>query len=258
MPALITTLIDKVDSSELIRDTIAAILVTERAGQQELAALAGKDPQLWDFRVFIERSHPWSEFDQDAASSRDDVEPDVHAPIVSVSFETWSPDKSKSNVFERQQGVGIFNVDCYGYGVAEAEYEGGHTPGDQKAAEEAARAARLVRNTLMAAVYTYLGLRGTVAGRWVQTVTAFQPAIDGRTVQNVVAYRIAFAVEYPEFSPQVETEILEGILATVKRSETGEVFLTAEYDYVDTPELELIFEDGSPVIFEDGSQVIFE
>jgi len=228
MPALITELIDKTDNSELVRDQIAAIIAVEAAAQEALATAAGKDPRLWRLRTFLERSNPWSEFQEDVADQADAT------PIVNVSFESASADMSASNVVERQKMAGSFNVDCYGYGLSAAEDDGGHVAGDEAAALEAQRAVRLVRNILMAGHYTYLGMRGVVWKRWPQSVTAFQPAIDGRTVQQIVACRLVLQVEYSEFSPQVQGEELELISATVKRAETGEIYITADYEFGDS------------------------
>ena len=85
----------------------------------------------------------------------------------------------------------------------------------------------------MAGAYTYLGFpRGAnqiVWRRWPQSLTMFQPALDGRTVQQVVGCRLALQVEFNEFSPQVVGQALQIISATVKRSETGEIYFTAQY-----------------------------
>jgi hypothetical protein len=228
MPALITSLIDKVDNSEIIRDQIAAILLVESAQQQVLAAAAdpAKDPRLWALRVFVERSNPWAEW-QDAPSKQIDA-----TPIVNVTYDNATADAAGSDAIERQKLVGTFHIDCYGYGVA-ADTVDGHLAGDHAAALESQRALRLVRNILMSAHYAYLGFpRGSsqfVASRWPQSFTMFQPAFDGRALQRVVACRLALQVEFNEFSPQVEGQPLEIISATVKRKETGEIYFKAKY-----------------------------
>ena len=222
----ITELIDKVDTSELVRDEIGAILLAESAEQQALATAAGEDPNLWKLRVFLERSNPWSEWidvpDQGAADA---------APIINVRLETVSYDESASNAVERQRAQATYHVDCFGYGVSEDDGEGGHHPGDMRAALEAQRAYRLVRNILMAGHYTYLGMRGTVGRRWPQSVQALQVPLDGRTIHHVSAVRLAFRVDFNEFSPQVQGQPLELISTKVKRTGTGEILLVADYDH---------------------------
>lgn len=228
MPALITTLIDRRDNFEVIRDQIAAIILTESVGQQALAEAAdpAKDPRLWKLRVYVERSNPWGDF-QDASPIQIDV-----PPIVNVTFESSSGDKSASTQSARQKVTGTFNIDCYGYGVAGDDGDG-HKAGDEAAGIEAARAARLVRCILMAEHYQYLGLpRGSnqfVGSRWVSSLTMFQPAVGNETLQQIVGCRLALQVDFNEFSPQFEAETLEILAATVLRAETGEIYFKAQY-----------------------------
>lgn len=225
MPAQITELIDRLDNSERVRDQIAAILLVEQANQQALAELAGKDPEQWRLRIFSERSNPWEVFRDPDADGFD------AAPIVNVTFDNSSFDMSTGNTVERQKAMGTFNVDCYAQGVSTDDTQGlGHTAGDEDAAREAQRAARLVRSILMAGAYTYLGMRGVVWRRWTQSVTIFQPQQGGQSIEHVVAARVAFQVEFNEFSPQVEGQLLELVSASVKRADTGElVLLVADY-----------------------------
>lgn len=219
---LITTLIDKFDNFEIIGTKIAEILVVELANQQTLASAASKDPNLWKLRVFHEASNPWSEWIDSPSSAEDG------APIVNVWFNNENVDGRASNVVERQTINAVYNIDCYGYGISSAQVSG-HDPGDQRAALEAQRAVRLVRNILMSAHYAYLGMQGTVGKRWVQAIDAFQPQQEQRAVQHIVAMRIQLAVSFNEFSPQVEGAPLELVATTVKRIGSGEVLLQASY-----------------------------
>lgn len=223
----ISSLIDKQDNFEIIRDQIAAILVTERNSQKQLAIAAGRDPALWDFNVYTERSNPWEQYLNRSSAK----------PIVNIWYDSSSFDRSASNVMERQATDGVFNIDCYGYGISSNNGTTGHNPGDREAAYEVQRTLKLVRNILMAGEYTYLGLRGTVWQRWPQSINIFQPQIDAQNVQQIVAARIAFNVRFNEFAPQVVGETLEGVLIDVKRAYDGEIIL--ETDYIYTPEGEL-------------------
>jgi len=83
----------------------------------------------------------------------------------------------------------------------------------------------------MAGVYTYLGLRGTVWRRWVQSITMFNPPLEERTVQQVVAARIALEVDFNEFAPQVAGDELDLVSATVTRSDNGQILINADYQY---------------------------
>ena len=217
-------LIDKLDTFEIVRDQIGAILLAEVANQKALAAAAAKDTRLWDLRIYSERSNPWADF----------VDPEVDqidlTPIVHVAFDRADADAKASTTVERQKLAGTYHVDCYGCGLSASE-GAGHVAGDEKARLEAQRAARLVRNILMAGENTYLGLRGTVAKRWVATMEAFQPAIDDRAITHVAVMRLTFNVDFIETSPQVTGEALELISSGVKRAETGQLYFTADYDH---------------------------
>lgn len=223
---MIEKLIDKLDSFEIIRDEIAAILKVNISRQKDLAIEAGKDPTLWDFNVYSERSNPWEEFQ--------DPEQISEPPIVNVWFDSMEVQEARSDTVERQMYSGIFNIDCYCYGVS-AETSDGHTTADEDSAKKVHNVIRLVRNILMAGEYTYLGLpRGSkqfVWGRMVQTVNVFQPAADDATIQNIIGARIVFRVNFNELSPQVEPQTLEILSAQVVRAETGEILLKTEYQY---------------------------
>lgn len=215
-------LIDKQDTFEIVRDQIAAILALETANQQTLASAAAKDPELWKFRVFTERSNPWSQLTEPSTDK---------SPIVNVWYDTSTFDESASNRVERQKAVATFNVDCYAQAVSADDGGSGHIAGDQQAALDAQRVVRLVRNILMAGENTYLQMQGTVWGRWPESIKLFQPQLDNRSVENVVGARVSLRVTFNEFSPQVEGETLELISACVKRVEDGEIVIDAEYPH---------------------------
>jgi len=219
---MIPTLIDKQDNFEIVRDQIATILVTEVANQMTLATIAGEDPDDWELRIFTERSNPWEQFLNEQTD---------RSPLINIWYDNSNFVPSGSNISERQETVGIFNIDCYGYGKSADISGGGHTPGDQEAAFEVQKALRLVRNILMAAEYTYLDLRGLVWQRWPQSITVFQPQIDAAKVLQIVGARIAFKVTFNEFSPQVTENTLELVSTTVFRTEDGEIVLEADYEY---------------------------
>jgi hypothetical protein len=225
----IQSLVDKRDVSEIVRDEIAAILLAETTSQQALALAAlptPKDPDLWRLRIYTERTNPWEDFsaNPDEASAGADG-----APIVNVAFDNSRTDKAGSNGHERQKTIGTYHIDCYGYGIS-ADNGSGHVAGDARAALECQRAVRLVRNWLMASIYTLLNMKGVVWSRWHEGTQTFLPQLNGGTVQHVVAARFTLEVTFSEFSPQYEPELLELISVTVKRAETGQIFFTADFD----------------------------
>ena len=227
MTEVIDTLILKQDTFEIVRDQIALILVTEVANQMALATAAAEDPLDWKLRIFTERSNAWEQFlNLEGATDL--------SPLVNVWYDNGNFPKNKGNPVERQAHEAIYNLDCYGVGVS-ANSAGGHTPGDKEAAFEVHRTIRLVRNILMAAINTNLqfakgdSLRPWL--RWPQSITVFQPQIDNQAIQHIVGARIAFSVEFNEFSPQVTPEILEKVAVDIKRKENGEIVLEADYEY---------------------------
>ena len=223
---MIDALITGRDSSEIVRDQIAAILLTESTNQQALAlaAVPPANPDDYKLRVFVERTNPWAEWIESP-----EEEPERRIPIVNIWVDSINYEMGASNVVERQKAAVIYNIDVYGYGLSEDDPSGGHSVSDEASAIECQRAARLCRRILMAATYTYLDLRGMVWRRWPQNMTFFQPQIDARPVSRVQGARIAFQVEMSEWSPQVTGLPLETLVATVKRSPSGEIYFVAEY-----------------------------
>jgi len=226
---MIPFLIDKQDTVEIVRDQIAAILASEAASQRSLAETGGEDPSQWTYRTYLERSNPWAEF-------LDATEP--QPPLINVTLESCDYAMSRSTIVGEFTGAeALINIDCYGHGMGSDDpSEEGHTAGDKMGCIEALRAARFVRNVLMSAEYIYLGLRGTdkeqwVHQRWIENVTIFQPSLEGREIQQVVAARVALRVQFNEFAPQHIGVPLESVRVTVKRRSTGEIYFVGEYDY---------------------------
>lgn len=213
MAALITTLIDKDDTNQIVRDKIAVILALEIANQRALAVLASKpDPDEWFFNVFIERSKPWEiKTDNDGTESG-------QTPLVNVFYDNDVFDNKNSNVVEKQRTKGTFFVDCYGFKSRTSS-----DAGDELSSYESERIAKLVRNILMAAVYTYLDLRTLVTKRYITRREKFQPDIRQDGFENIVGARITIEVEYDETSPQAVADDLEEIFSEVKLSDTGQV-----------------------------------
>jgi len=215
-------LIDKEDTFEVVRDQIGAILATESANQRSLATAAGKDPELWKLRVYLERANPWEAF-------RDMVDT---SPIVNVWFDAASYPMGHGNTVERQKSEARYNIDVYAYGQSADDGATGHIPGDEAAARSLARAIRLARNILMAAENTYLQLpRGTVWRRWPQSISTFQPQLGEQPVENIIAGRITLEVQFSEFSPQVEGDEIELISIDVNRARDGMLVAEADYEF---------------------------
>lgn len=219
----LTALIDKQDSFEIVRDQIATILATETASQQALATADERDPQSWKFRVFAGRNHPFAEYEQPEAVGFD------ASPLVNVLFDSVTFDKSAGDTVERQQGETTFNIDCYAYGEAADDPDGGHVVGDEAAALNLDRCIRLVRNILMASEYEDLQQPNIVGRRWIASITHFVPELNEQPVQNVLAARIALEVLVDEFSPQYAGEPLEVVSVAIRRDRNNELICEATF-----------------------------
>lgn len=220
---MIPALIDKQDNSEIIRDQIALVLANEVASQMALAVLASRDPQDWNLKVYTEHHNP---IEQYINSTPDPT------PVINVQYDNSFFDKASSDMYERQTTMGAYIIDCYGYGVAGTDGGTGQVPGDRTASIEAQRAARLVRNILMADEYRNLGLAPTIAwDRWFQSTEMLHADKDHNTVQNVSADRLTLQVSFNEFSPQVIPGTLELVTVDIKRAEDGQVIAEADFDF---------------------------
>ena len=217
----ITTLINKQDNVEIVRDKIADILSTETAAQQALATTAALDPADWTFRVYLERSNPWEIW----LNQKSDK-----TPIVNITLDSVDYPGNTGNLTKVQRGNATYNVDCYGFAVSEDDVSG-HIPGDYAAALESQRIGRLVRNILMSANHIHLGLQGTVGKRWIDNQQLFLPTQDGKGVQHIVATRLRFSVQLIEESPQHVPVELEYVATDILRASDGQVIAEVDFDY---------------------------
>jgi len=222
MTILLQELIDKQDNFEVVRNQIAQILANEVSNQMSLATAAGKDPELWNLKIYTERAQPWEKWLNDQSDS---------TPIVNVWYDSSNFDKSLGDTVERQRSGTTYNIDIYALGVASNNSEGGHNTGDRESALNAQRGLRIVRNILMADTNAYLQLRGLVGTRWPDSIQAFQPELPENNLIQIWAVRLALNVEFNEFSPQYVPENLEIIDVTLQRDEDGKVLAELEIDF---------------------------
>lgn len=225
MNAQIPGLIDTIDSLVLVRDRIAEILLVESLSQQQKAIAADRDPLPWTIRIYTERAEPWDTYidvpDPDSVDA---------TPLVNVAWRETTFDRKQGNVVETQRGDGIFLIDCYGYGVSREDPQGGHIPGDESARRESHRTAGLVRQILMASMYTSLGFPGRVGTRWIDSEESLPTAItDDRAIQHIACTRLTLRVQYNEYSPQAQPTTLEAVSVNVIRGETGQLLLRAQF-----------------------------
>lgn len=247
---LIEALIDKVDALEAVRDQIAGVLAVEVASQKALAVTAGKDPLLWDLRVYIERADPWNMF----LSAPDPVTARAETtPLVHVSYDRSDFDEEGSDLVERQKSASVFFIDVYGYGVAQDVSSGGHRPADKMAREERDRAMRLVRNILMSANYFDLGMSGFVYARWTVSIEAFHLRDDNdrsSPIAHIGASRLTLRVVHEEVSPQVAGRVFEMASIVVTRPD-GRVLLRM----IEGTPPQVVNDDGDDLVSDAGDNV---
>ena len=222
MAAKITTLIDKQDNYEIVRDKVAQILADEVAAQKVLATAAAKDPDLWNFAVYTERSNPFILARDGAGGIAGEKE------IVNV----WLDNSvfTDGDTVNRQQPTTTINIDCVSVKSSTNNPAGGITlSADERASLDAERIGRLVRNILMSAVYTYLDLRGVVGSRWISRMQKFQPDREDQPVENATGYRVVLEVRENEFSPQEAGVDFEEVITEI-RNDDGAVLASVTVD----------------------------
>jgi len=229
MVDVLQSLIDKFDNFEVIGYQIATILALETVNQQNLADAAGKNPELWKFNVYRERSRPWEAL---ISSADDDGEIRDETPIINVWFDSETFPKNKGDVVNRQNVEASYNIDCYAGAISKELSGGGYESGDEQAALNCHRIIRLVRNILMSDINTYLQLRKVVWQRWIGSITEFQPQQNDRHIENIIAIRFVLNVSFNEFSPEKSGEILESIFVDLKRGEDNFLFAELEYNTI--------------------------
>lgn len=218
-------LIDKQDNFEKIRDEIAAILAVETANQQALAILAGKDPDLWKFDVYIERSRIWESLAELEA---------LVAPVVSVYFESevFAGDQSY-NALLQTADPGIFNIEIFTTALNKKNVGDGYVTADRAAILACQRIIRLIRNILFSIPadstqpgqdYKFLNMRGVVAHRRIQSVTQFQPDYKKQAV-IIAAARIALAVKYIETALEGPDQPFELLQVDATTTTGGQVII---------------------------------
>jgi hypothetical protein len=220
---MITSLINKQDNFEIVRNQIAAILAAEFASQMSLAEDDDLGPTPWDVDVFIESTNAFE------IMRSDDSDPNAYVkPLVNVIWLSSTFDKGRGDPTKQQIAHGKFAIECYASSQGGDDGSTGHLPADVEAQKNVQQVARLVRNILMSPEYAYLGMRKTVESRWVNSVNSHLPKAENEQVRRVSAITIDFSVAFVEFSPQYEPENLELIHITV--SDTGQVLVEAEFD----------------------------
>jgi len=225
--AKITTLIDKKDNMEIIRDEISAVLALEIANQQVLAVAAGKNPDDYNINVYTEKTSPWElvESEQGEIISQ--------TPIANVYLESASINNAKASDVTMTVYSVRYNIDCLAAKNSKID-NGKKYTGDELAAREVQRVARLIRNILQSAVYRRLNYGGIFNNRSVSGITMFQPQFGVSPAQHTVGCRIVYTADITEFSPEYEAPILDLIQGESTRGDDGKVLFDITFPDLDS------------------------
>jgi hypothetical protein len=223
MAALIKELIDKKDSYEIIRDTIAAILEIEKEAQK---VLAGASAALYDFDVYVERSNPWELITNVKGESTG------KPPLVNVFFDTTSQDGESAQVALTHTYTGMFNIDCYGSKNSVPVPGNAHASGDELSARESSRVARLVRNILAYNEYRQLGISTIVNAVKIRTLNSIQPNIQDRPANNILVTRIILEIKYTEYNFETIPVDLQLVSNQCLRQVDDFEYFKADFNYV--------------------------
>jgi hypothetical protein len=202
------------DNVEKIRDRIVYILKQECINQHALAVETGAaDARDFDVGIYLESERPWQ-----LTEYEDSENPFPLANVCLAGIK--QPEKSGSMV-SGKKFIAQFFIDCYGCGNKSADGNN-----DQLASIRAWKTGRIIRNILMAACYTYLGMQMIVNQRNVTEMNAGTPSnrFTNTSALSITVCRIILEVNYTENSPQITPVEMEEI-TFISVSDNGEVLI---------------------------------
>jgi len=227
MTAKITSLIDKRDNMEIIRDEIAAILALEITNQKALAVVAGQDPNDYDFAIYTEKTSPWELLEDENGKITG------QSPLVNVYLESASINNSKASDVTLSVFTVRFNLDCLS-AKNHKLIDGQISRGDELAARDVQRISRLCRNILMSAVYKRLNYGGILGNRSFSGITMFQPQFGVVPAQHTVGARIVYTADITEYSPEYDAPIMDLIQGQSTRGDDGKVLFDITFPDLDS------------------------
>ena len=192
---LIPDLISEPDIVEIVRDQTAAILSLELQNQYALA-LAAAVPRAIDYKVkvYVENARPYE------AETAEDL-----LSFVNITLPKVDVPRGNSRMGDQKE-TALFHLYCAACGN-----NSGNFRDDKSSALRAWKVMRLVRRILMADVYTYLGLRGTVGQRHIFLMEAGTPPAPEKSSLAYTVIRASLEVSFVEHGTAVQGVPLEGI-----------------------------------------------
>jgi hypothetical protein len=234
---MIEHLIDPTMSLHLVRDRIGEILITECESQKQLATAGGKEPRLWDYRVFAQQRDPIDCYTHTPRNGTPDARPILN---VAISGETLTEKGGSVRQLINPYNAEYF-VTAFGYGIAQETSEG-HKPAEDVALEHAERTIGLARAILLADPYRYLvtkvndPVRKLVRSRKNTNLRYEQVSIGEGHTFFIQAITMNLIVDLDEVVRERSSTPLDAILINVRRADNGELFLLQhEVDTTPTP-----------------------
>ena len=215
---MLTTLFSRALNADLVCDAVASLLANEEANQRALATGLGQDPEPLRVRVYLERTAPISDWI--------DITPDTDAsPIVNVRLER--DDAIGGNVIEQQRCKVHLALECFAVGCSERAVDG-FTHGEDLSLAKLRQTVGFVRGVLMAAENTYLGLRGVVTKRWIDSSTRLPVDFSqDPSAQHIRACKLSLVVDTFEVSPQTEGVPLASVRVRLLKESDGQVLASS-------------------------------
>lgn len=217
---MLTQLFGRDLNAHVVCDAVAAILSLEEENQRRLAVEANQDPEPLRVRVYRDMSAPISDW------VNTDADIDL-APIVNVRIER--EDTVGGNVIEQQRCTVRVAIECFAVGVSTAGSTG-FSHAEEASLASIRSVSAFVRKVVMAGENTYLGLRGVVTKRWIESLS-YIPIDHDQTpsAQHVRACKILLSVDTYEVSPQIESVPLASIRVRLVKNSDGQVLASSVF-----------------------------
>lgn len=188
------------DNVEIIRDQIGAILALELDNQYKMAK-ERNDAAARDYKVgvYIENDDPLQYLNEGANPF----------PLVNISLDSATPEGGSSRINRRNMEA-EFSLNVYAVGNCDSGEDA-----QTRASLKAWKTARLVRNILNAERYAYLGMRGIVGSRELESFRSGMPA-NTKSAIRVRIVQITLKVTYAEGVSVADGEELAVMQVEVK------------------------------------------
>ncbi len=222
---MIKHLIDPKLTICLVRDRIGEILIAERDSQKTMAQADGKNPLLWDFRVFAQQRDPVDCFVDTPENGSLAATPIVNVAVGGENLSEKGSFRQLINPYNAE-----FFITAFGYGIAEDTLDG-HRTAEGVALACAERAIGLARHILLSDPYRFLvtssndPVRSVVRSRRNTRLSYEQVPVPEGTTFSIQAITMNLIVDLDEIVREQAPTPLDAILINVRRADNGELFL---------------------------------